>query len=64
MKKLISIFIIVMIIGTMFAGCDSNEAVAEDNTGFIKPIIIEEIIVEDIIVEDIITENVIVEGIE
>jgi hypothetical protein len=53
-----------MIIGTMFAGCDSKETVAEDNSGLIKPITINPIIVEEIIVEDIIVEDIITEKIE
>lgn len=62
MKKFISIFCIVMLIGAMFVGCGSAEEVAETN-GIIKPIIVEDIIVEDIIVEDIIVEDIIVEDI-
>lgn len=68
MKKIFSIFIIVMILGVMFVGC-GQERVADVNDGFnneivvkpitVKPIITETIITEDIITEDIITENVI-----
>ena len=58
MKKMFMVFIIVMIIGTMFTGCGKNEEVAEDNEGFVEEIIHEDIIVEEIIVEDIIVEDV------
>ena len=59
MKKMFMVFIIVMIIGTMFTGCGKNEAVAE-NKGqhVVEEIIFEDIIVEEIIVEDIVVEDV------
>ena len=58
MRKIISIFIIIMIIGTMFAGCDTKEAVTEEAEGFVNEIITENVIVEETIVEDIIVEDV------
>lgn len=59
MKKFVSIFIIIMLVGTMFVGCGAKEEAVEKDDGFVKGIIVEDIIVEDIIVEDIITETII-----
>ena len=54
MKKLISLTLVVLI-GTMFIGCEKEEVVVEN----FDDSIIEDIIVEDIITEEIITEHVI-----
>lgn len=59
MKKFISIFVIIMIIGTMFAGCDMKEAAAEEPTVFVERILVEDILVEEVIVEEITTEIVV-----
>ena len=59
MKKIMSIYIIIAIIGIMFVGCGAKEEAVEKDDGFVKGIIVEDIIVEDIIVEDIITETII-----
>ena len=59
MKKIISIFVIVMILGVMFTGCDTKEVAVEDD-GFVKEIEVNEIVVKEIIItEHIITENII-----
>lgn len=63
MKKIFSMFVIIMIVGTMFAGCDNKEVVAEKTDGFIKEIEVNGIVVEEIIVEDIIVEDIIVEDV-
>jgi hypothetical protein len=63
MKKIINIFIVIMIVGTLFAGCGAKEEVKKETDGLIKPIVVKPIIVEDIIVEDIIVEDIIVEDI-
>ena len=58
MKKMFIVFIIVMIIGTMFTGCDKNEAVAENKGQHVEEVIFEDIIYEDILTETIIEEKV------
>lgn len=68
MKKFLAFFIIVMIVGTMFAGCNTKEVVVEESNRFmgeskINKIETEEIIVEEIITEEIITEEIITEDI-
>lgn len=63
MKKILSIFIVVMILAVMFTGCDAKKVAVEDN-GFVKEISTESILVEDIIVEDIIVEDIVEETVE
>lgn len=59
MKRIISIFIIVMILGVMFAGCDKKEVAVESNGFDTGGTIYETVIPEKIIYEDVITENII-----
>lgn len=58
MKGFMIFFIIAIIFGLLFAGCDNKSVVVKDD-GFNREIITEEIITEEIIVEDIITETII-----
>lgn len=58
MKRFISIFIIMILVGTMFVGCDKKE---ESDVEHVETVIHENVLVEEIIVEEIITEEIIVE---
>lgn len=63
MKKIISIFTIVIILGIMFAGCDTKEVAVENDEFYQENVIVEDVITENIIVEDIIVEDIIEETI-
>lgn len=60
MKRFISIFIIMILVGTMFVGCDKKE---ESVVEHVETVIYENVIEENIIFEEIITEETIVEEI-
>lgn len=62
MKKIFSIFIIVMVLGIMFTGCGTKEAAVE-NDGSGKNTVDQEILTENVIYEDVITEDIIYENI-
>jgi hypothetical protein len=59
MKKIFSIFIIILLVGTMFAGCDAKEEVGKETDGNFSGTLTENILTEDILYENIITEDVI-----
>lgn len=55
MKKIVIVFIIIMLIGIMFTGCDNKEVAVESEAFHTNG----RIIYEDVITENVITENVI-----
>jgi hypothetical protein len=59
MKKIISIFIIVTLVGTMFMGCDAKEEAGKETDRIAGGTITENILHENIIYENVITEDII-----